>query len=97
VPWLTARFSAAFARGQVAGYLAEGEPPRFWQRYNLFVALSLYSSLLWGARTGAALETFRASSDPLDSWRAGIAHILETHDFVAGSAPAWHALPDGAE
>ena len=92
VPWLTEPLSIAFTLGQVEGYLGPGVPANFWPRYNLFVALSLYSSLLWGDETGFPLEAeMERHVGPLDSWRAGIARIMETHDFEGGGPPSWFA------
>ena len=91
IPWLTAQRWPPFARGQIDGYLAAGESHDFWRRYHLFIALSLYSTLLWGAENGASLAEFETrSSEPHAAWLAGIAHILETHDFDGATPPRWY-------
>ena len=51
VPWFTTTISIPFARGQVEGYLGVASPDRFWERYNLLVALNLHGSLVF-AREG---------------------------------------------
>ena len=80
VPWFTVPVSAAFARGQVDGYISG--PPRhdFWRRYNLYVAMSVHASLSWGHKEPrSSLQMFERLAR----------EIIDTHDFTAGGLPAW--------
>ena len=80
-PWFSAPVSLSFVRGQINGYLAGGRVQAFWARYNLFVALSLLSSLVWVQRTFP-------ENRPLFLER--IEEIMNTHDFNNGRPPVWY-------
>jgi len=80
MPWFTCPISLAFARGQIEGYLSEGVPAHFWQRYNLFVALTLHRNA-WAAHVKWPHN--------LDLWNRKIEEIVQTHDFANGEEPAW--------
>ena len=79
--WLSAPLSVPFACGVVHGYLAGTVPQNFWRRYNLYLAMGLPSSLVWGLRYY-----------PARLWRfhERIRHILQTHDFEGGRPPSWY-------
>ena len=80
VAMFTVGVSVGFARGQVQGYLQAGAPAQFWKRYNLYVAMSLISGLVWGH------EDPKTRSE---SFRARIERMVETHDFIEGGPPSW--------
>ena len=80
VPWFTVPISKPFARGQVKGYFESGTPTSFWKRYNLYVAMSITSSLIWATeRFPKRVSMFQRLTE----------QILHTHDFVGGGAPDW--------
>ena len=77
VPWFTTTISTPFARGQVEGYLGVASPDRFWERYNLLVALNLHGSLVYAHHEG------------MDWWPERLDRIVSEHDFQAGGPPRW--------
>ena len=77
VPWFTATISILFARGQVEGYLGVASPDRFWERYNLLVALNLHGSLVFAREEG------------MDWWPERLDKIVSEHDFEEGGPPRW--------
>ena len=79
VPWFTTAISIPFARGQVEGYLGVASPDRFWERYNLLVALNLHGSLVFAHEKG------------MDWWPARLDKIVSEHDFDGGGPPRWFA------
>jgi len=81
LPWFSAPVSLPFARGQVDGYLSAGIIQDFWPRYNLFVALSLQSSLVWAHRT---------YPEHTGLFRKRVEEIVNTHDFKEDGPPAWY-------
>ena len=79
--WFSVPVSAAFASGQVQGYLSDGGVVDFWRRYNLYVAMSLYSSLVW-------VHEYRP--EDTERFRGLIEDILSTHDFESSEPPRWY-------
>ena len=77
VPWFTTTISIPFAQGQVEGYLGVASPDRFWERYNLLVALNLDGSLVFARQEG------------MDWWPERLAKIVSEHDFEKGGPPRW--------
>ena len=77
VPWFTTTISIPFARGQVEGYLGIASPDRFWERYNLLVALNLHGSLVF------------ARQESMDWWPERLDKIVSEHDFKKGGPPRW--------
>ena len=77
VPWFTTTISIPFARGQVESYLGVASPDRFWERYNLLVALNLHGSLVFAHEEG------------MDWWPERLDKIVSDHDFQDGGPPRW--------
>ena len=77
VPWFTTAISIPFARGQVEGYLGVASPDRFWERYNLLIALNLHGSLVYAHHEG------------MDWWPERLDKIVYEHDFQGGGPPRW--------
>ena len=77
VPWFTTAISIPFARGQVEGYLEVASPDRFWERYNLLIALNLHGSLVY------------AHNEGMDWWPERLDNIVSEHDFSGGGPPRW--------
>lgn len=80
-PWMSAPISLPFVRGQIDGYLAGGPVRAFWPRYNLYVAMSFHSSLVW---------THRRFPESIPLWRRKIKEIVETHNFEKNGPPLWY-------
>lgn len=77
---LSALFSLPYARGQVVGYF-DGEPPQdFWQLYNLYAALTMFSDMAWNA-----------GCDPenLDNTTKLIELVGDMHEFETAGPPYW--------
>ena len=77
VPWFTTAISIPFARGQVEGYLGVASPDRFWERYNLLIALNLHGSLVYAHHEG------------MDWWPERLDNIVAEHDFQGVGPPQW--------
>ena len=77
VPWFTTAISIPFARGQVEGYLGVALPDRFWERYNLLIALNLHGSRVYAHHEG------------MDWWPERLDKIVSAHDFQGGGPPQW--------
>jgi aminoglycoside phosphotransferase (APT) family kinase protein len=80
IPWFTAPLSPAFARGQIAGYDPDSRP-RFWERYHLFLAMSLTNALVWIRQGGRAEQAA--------DWDARVERIVAEHDFERATVPGW--------
>ena len=81
VPWFSSRVSIAFAQGQVEGYSAEPAPKRFWERYNLLVALNIPGSRSYAHEQG------------MDWWPERLDSIIDDHDFADSGPPKWFVDP----
>ncbi len=81
VPMFAVPVSQPFARGQIEGYLASGEVPEFWLRYNLFLAMNLHASLVW--------ESLNSTPQRQAVWAKQLAEIVRTHDFETSAPPEW--------
>jgi aminoglycoside phosphotransferase (APT) family kinase protein len=81
VPWFSTAVSLPFARGQIDAYLENSRSQDFWSRYNLFVAMSLHSSLVWA---------FRREPEIIELWQRKAMEIVETHDWAKGGPPHWY-------
>ena len=77
VPWFTTAISIPFAKGQVKGYLSVASPSRFWERYNLLIALNLHGSLVYAHHEG------------MNWWPERLDKIVSEHDFQGGGPPRW--------
>ena len=80
--WRSAPLSVPFARGVVHGYLSGEVPKDFWRRYNLYVAMGIFFSLVWGSN-------YHSLSPWLDLKRERVQYILDTHNFELGGPPTW--------
>jgi len=83
VPFFGEPISAAYANGQIHGYLACESVPDFWARYNLFVSMMLLPSVVW--------MDSHPPAQGLEWWIEHVGAIAETHDFEGGGPPAWFA------
>jgi aminoglycoside phosphotransferase (APT) family kinase protein len=86
VPFFGEPVSAAYANGQIHGYLTCESIPDFWTRYNLFVAMMLLPSVVW--------MHFHPPSEGLQWWIEHVVHVAETHDFAGNGPPAWYVGKD---
>jgi aminoglycoside phosphotransferase (APT) family kinase protein len=82
VPFFGEPVSAAYANGQIHGYLRCESVPDFWARYNLFVAMMLLPSVVW--------MHSHPPTEGLGWWIGHVAHIVETHDFETSGPPMWY-------
>ncbi len=47
VGWFSRKVSIDFCRGQLEGYFAGNIPSEFWDRYRLYLAISVFSTIVW--------------------------------------------------
>ena len=76
-----ATVSIPFAQGQVEGYLETRETQRFWERYNLLIALNLHGSLAY------------AHEESMDWWPGRLSRIIDDHQFEDNGPPRWFEGP----
>lgn len=74
--------SIPFSIGQISGYHGKDEPPdSFWRLYSLYLAMSLFSSIVW---------TLKMRPDELDEMISKIETIIEDHDSFTDLKPTWY-------
>jgi aminoglycoside phosphotransferase (APT) family kinase protein len=73
--------SVPFCIGQINGYFYPNEiPPSFWTLYAVYVAMSLFSAVVW---------TARVVPDQLQEMLGRVQLILEEHLYFERVEPAW--------
>ncbi|MBL8028376.1 MAG: phosphotransferase, partial [Fibrobacteres bacterium] len=45
--WFSRSVNKSFAVGQLKGYFTDGIPEEFWNRYSLYMAVSIISTIAW--------------------------------------------------
>lgn len=78
LPKYTCAVSRLFAAGQISGYFDGKIPDRFWEKYNLFVALNQHATLLGSSSNGKVQQALEK-----------IESTIEGHDFAGGGPPIW--------
>lgn len=74
--------SIPFCIGQLHGYFNQQNPPdTFWKLYNLYMAMSLFSGLVWSIRVTPHL---------VDQMTERIYSILEDHQYFESEKPLWY-------
>ncbi|WP_444684762.1 phosphotransferase family protein [Alkalicoccus luteus] len=77
--------SRAFACGQIHGYFHDQVPSAFWERYSLYTAMVLFSSLAWG-------QMFAPKEEEMT--RRRIDRALRDHHHFKQLKPAWYEEED---
>jgi aminoglycoside phosphotransferase (APT) family kinase protein len=73
--------SVPFCFGQICGYFYPNEiPPAFWTLYTVYVAMSLFSAVVW---------TVRVAPDQLQEMLIRVRLIAEDHLYFERVEPVW--------
>ena len=78
--WYSRYVSEAFANGQVEGYFGQDIPEDFWRKYSLYMAMSLYSTIVWHMKYFPNL---------MDEMKKYLDMVLEDHEHFNRSKPKW--------
>ena len=71
--------SVPFAIGMIEGY-HDGKPPQsFWELYALYLAMNVFSIIVWGHRQGDERKLLRHAE-----------RIIQDHEGFTNSMPAWY-------
>lgn len=71
--------SIPFALGMIEGY-HNGKPPHtFWELYALYLAMNVFSSIVWGHRQGNEEVMLRH-----------VERFIEDHEGFTKVVPAWY-------
>lgn len=78
----TRNISIPFSIGQIKGYF-NGEDPsdEFWSLYSLYLAMSLFSSIVW---------ILKVAKDDIDIMLEKINVVLKDHDYFNKIQPSWY-------
>ncbi|GIP32804.1 aminoglycoside phosphotransferase family protein [Paenibacillus sp. J2TS4] len=83
VGFFSSEVSIPFAIGQMTGYHKGGQPDeRFWTLYSLYLAMSIYSSIVW---------ILKVKPEELDSMLEKIYRVLEDHNGFESVKPKWYS------
>ncbi|WP_332645339.1 aminoglycoside phosphotransferase family protein [Lysinibacillus sp. 54212] len=78
----TRNISVPFSIGQINGYFQREAPPKeFWQLYSLYLAMSVFSSIVW---------TLKVVPDDIENMLEKIDRILKDHDYFNRAQPSWY-------
>ncbi|PPA69921.1 aminoglycoside phosphotransferase family protein [Jeotgalibacillus proteolyticus] len=83
VALFTSEQSIAFSRGQIHGYF-EGESnvtPQFWERYALYAAMAIFSSIVWAARF---------TPEEVPEMKKRVERIIDEHKGFEDTVPSWY-------
>lgn len=78
--WFSRYVSEAFANGQIHGYFKNDIPEYFWKRYSLYMAMSLYSTIVWHMKYFPNL---------MDEMKKYLDMVLDDHEHFNRSKPKW--------
>lgn len=78
--WYSRKVSVPFCNGQIRGYFGEAVPGDFWQRYALYMAMSLPASLVWHQQNFPHL---------METAMKDVGMILADHDYFRQCRPGW--------
>ncbi|MCY7531833.1 aminoglycoside phosphotransferase family protein [Bacillus altitudinis] len=73
--------SEAFAAGQINGYFDGEIPADFWQLYSVYVAMSIFSSIMW---------VIKFDPGQMDEMIKRLENVLKDHDYFRQIEPHWY-------
>ncbi len=77
----TVERSIPFARGQLRGYFDGPVPDALWDVYSVYMAMALFSTLVW---------TIRNHPAEVAEMTERLARILATHENFSRKIPIWY-------
>jgi aminoglycoside phosphotransferase (APT) family kinase protein len=72
--------SLPFSIGQLHGYFNDNIPEHFWKIYSVYVAMVMFSSIIWSQRF---------APDQLEEMLTRLERILEEHHYFELHKPVW--------
>ncbi len=81
VAWFSSEISIPFSIGQIQGYYNNRVPKNFWQLYSLYVAMSIFPTVVW-------FQT--AQPNRIDYMKNRTNVILEDHKYFELLKPKWY-------
>lgn len=73
--------SPVFARRMIEGYFEKQVPKRFWEIYSLYMAMVVFSALVWAKRFDV---------DGMEAMQRRIQRIIRDHDGFQREMPLWY-------
>ncbi|WP_052017124.1 phosphotransferase family protein [Exiguobacterium sp. OS-77] len=73
--------SPVFARRMIEGYFEKQVPKRFWEIYSLYMAMVVFSALVWAKRFDV---------DGMEAMQRRIQRIIRDHDGFQLEMPLWY-------
>lgn len=73
--------SESFSIGQIQGYYENNIPQDFWMLYSIYVAMTIFSTVVW---------SLRVSPEQLDKMIERISIVLEDHKNFELLIPTWY-------
>jgi aminoglycoside phosphotransferase (APT) family kinase protein len=81
VGFFSSQVSVPFSVGQLTGYFQdELIPDQFWNLYSVYVAMSVFASVVW---------TMRVVPENIDGMMERINRVLEDHKYFESKKPSW--------
>lgn len=81
VGFFSSQVSVPFSIGQLRGYFkSELIPDYFWRLYSVYVAMSVFASVVW---------TMRVVPENIDGMMERINRVLEDHRYFESMKPSW--------
>ncbi|APT48267.1 aminoglycoside phosphotransferase family protein [Bacillus safensis] len=74
--------SEAFSAGQINGYFDGNIPDDFWLLYSVYVAMSIFSSIMW---------VIKFDPGQMDEMIERLENVLKEHDYFNQIEPQWYA------
>lgn len=74
--------SEAFSAGQINGYFDGNIPDDFWLLYSVYVAMSIFSSIMW---------VIKFDPGQMDEMIERLENVVKEHDYFNQIEPQWYA------
>ncbi|KUF25591.1 aminoglycoside phosphotransferase [Bacillus sp. G1(2015b)] len=74
--------SEAFSAGQINGYFDGNIPDNFWLLYSVYVAMSIFSSIMW---------VIKFDPGQMDEMIERLENVLKDHHYFDQIEPQWYA------
>ncbi|PIK28612.1 aminoglycoside phosphotransferase family protein [Bacillus pumilus] len=74
--------SQAFSAGQINGYFDDKVPDYFWLLYSVYVAMSIFSSIMW---------VIKFDPGQMDEMIERLENVLKDHEYFYQMEPHWYA------
>jgi aminoglycoside phosphotransferase (APT) family kinase protein len=79
--WFSTEVSISFSVGQIRGYYDNRVPKYFWRLYSLYVAMSIFPTIVWFLST---------QPNRVDYMKNRVNAILKDHKYFELLKPKWY-------